>query len=214
MNVIMAFAVFASLVNGAAVPATIASTGRAISLSFESLNAQHVDIGKRDIELGNEEYMSMWWSGQDVINQQSYSAQEHSIALNQPALAAPEAPPAPSSSLSLSSLPASLSSSQSSPLSPSQQKCSDETSTSTSESHPQSQPIHIIEESGLPMDPAPANAAPSNIVVNNSVCRTGMMRCAGDGSFDTCLFGKWGTVRLCAQGTKCISQDDYIACTY
>ncbi|KAJ2477684.1 hypothetical protein IWW56_004183 [Coemansia sp. RSA 2131] len=153
--------------------------------------------------------MSMWWSGQDVINQQSYSAQEHSIALNQPALAAPEAPPAPSLSL-----PASLSSSQSFSLSPSQQKCSDETSTSTSESHPQSQPIHIIEESGLPMDPAPANAAPSNIVVNNSVCRTGMMRCAGDGSFDTCLFGKWGTVRLCAQGTKCISQDDYIACTY
>ncbi|KAJ2189474.1 hypothetical protein IW144_005600 [Coemansia sp. RSA 522] len=190
--------------------------------------------------------MSMWWSGQDVVNQQSYSAQEQSIELYQPMLALPKVPIVPSSSaylsslsssslsaylssLSSSSLSASLAMSQQSSL-PSVQKCSEETLASTSEFHPQSQPIHIIEESELPIAPAPAstapvsaapanaapaNAAPSNVVVNNSVCRTGMMRCAGDSGFDTCLFGKWGTVRLCAQGTKCISQDDnYIACTY
>ncbi|KAJ2776883.1 hypothetical protein GGI15_004695 [Coemansia interrupta] len=37
-------------------------------------------------------------------------------------------------------------------------------------------------------------------------CATGMMRCAADNmGFDTCLFGKWGTVRLCAKGTRCIT---------
>ncbi|KAJ2833215.1 hypothetical protein J3B01_004516 [Coemansia erecta] len=250
MNVIILF-VFASLVNGAAVPATIASIDRAVTLLPNSFIA-HVGI-ERDVELGNEEYMSMWWSGQDVVNQQSYSAQEQSIELYQPMLALPKVPIVPSSSaylsslsssssslsaylssLSSSSLSASLAMSQQSSL-PSVQKCSEETFASTSEFHPQSQPIHIIEESELPIAPAPAsaapanaasvsaapanaapsNAAPSNVVVNNSVCRTGMMRCAGDSGFDTCLFGKWGTVRLCAQGTKCISQDDnYIACTY
>ncbi|KAJ1719492.1 hypothetical protein LPJ53_005754 [Coemansia erecta] len=37
-------------------------------------------------------------------------------------------------------------------------------------------------------------------------CATGMMRCAPDNmGFDTCLFGKWGTIRVCAKGTRCIT---------
>ncbi|PIA19783.1 hypothetical protein COEREDRAFT_84391 [Coemansia reversa NRRL 1564] len=37
-------------------------------------------------------------------------------------------------------------------------------------------------------------------------CETGMLRCTGDKKgFDTCLYGKWGTVRSCAQGTNCVA---------
>ncbi|KAJ2883200.1 hypothetical protein FB639_002223 [Coemansia asiatica] len=45
-------------------------------------------------------------------------------------------------------------------------------------------------------------------------CVSGMMRCAPDNlSFDTCLFGKWGTIRACAKGTSCITLPEHsIAC--
>ncbi|KAJ1996113.1 hypothetical protein GGI25_003657 [Coemansia spiralis] len=45
------------------------------------------------------------------------------------------------------------------------------------------------------------------------MCTSGMLRCTNDMSFDTCVHGKWGTVRNCPPGTKCISvPSDSIAC--
>ncbi|KAJ1662734.1 hypothetical protein EV178_005638 [Coemansia sp. RSA 1646] len=45
-------------------------------------------------------------------------------------------------------------------------------------------------------------------------CVTGMMRCtSGRRAFDTCVHGKWGTIRKCPQGTKCAPvPEDSIVC--
>ncbi|KAJ2600996.1 hypothetical protein GGF39_001477 [Coemansia sp. RSA 1721] len=57
-------------------------------------------------------------------------------------------------------------------------------------------------------------ADPSGLQKGLNECVNGMMRCVSDNlGFDTCLFGKWGTVRACAKGTSCITlPDNNIAC--
>ncbi|KAJ2237478.1 hypothetical protein IWW45_000928 [Coemansia sp. RSA 485] len=57
-------------------------------------------------------------------------------------------------------------------------------------------------------------ADPNGLQKGLNECVSGMMRCVSDNlGFDTCLFGKWGTVRACAKGTSCITlPDNNIAC--
>ncbi|PIA19790.1 hypothetical protein COEREDRAFT_5594 [Coemansia reversa NRRL 1564] len=53
-----------------------------------------------------------------------------------------------------------------------------------------------------------------NIQNEDMGCTHGMFRCTADKrSFDTCVFGRWGTIRTCSQGTSCIPlSDNFIAC--
>ncbi|KAJ2614858.1 hypothetical protein H4S08_001510 [Coemansia sp. RSA 1365] len=53
-----------------------------------------------------------------------------------------------------------------------------------------------------------------NVQNEDMGCTHGMFRCTADKrSFDTCVFGKWGTIRTCSQGTSCIPlSDNFIAC--
>ncbi|KAJ2551320.1 hypothetical protein EV175_003735 [Coemansia sp. RSA 1933] len=52
--------------------------------------------------------------------------------------------------------------------------------------------------------PAAAAAEAAAAEGGYSECETGAMRCDADGQrFDTCVHGRWGTLRRCSQGTWC-----------
>ncbi|KAJ1832558.1 hypothetical protein LPJ63_003450 [Coemansia sp. RSA 2711] len=140
--------------------------------------------------------MVSWWSSEDEVNRNSYSELESSLD--------------EMTELILADSETSIQSSS--------HTCPDDAHSSSSGYYHESRPLSIIEESEPPLEAAPA-AAPSNIIVGNPaaetrVCSTGMMRCTDDKrGFDTCLYGKWGTVRTCAQGTTCMAvAGDSIAC--
>ncbi|KAJ1740027.1 hypothetical protein LPJ68_004162 [Coemansia sp. RSA 1086] len=175
------------------------------------LSNQH---NKREIELGNEEYMLSWWSSQDELNGELFTEMSQAIASSvQPLIVAPQ-PPLPSQHTCSSETGSSSINAAESP--------SFSAAESPSFSAAESRPLSIIEESGSPssVQPAETSAAPSLVVApaggDAPLCRTGMMRCTEDGGqFDTCLYGKWGTVRTCARGTRCVAiADDAIACAF
>ncbi|KAJ2454613.1 hypothetical protein EV183_001361 [Coemansia sp. RSA 2336] len=174
------------------------------------LRSQH---NKREIELGNEEYMLSWWSSEDKVNGELFTEMSHALASSvEPLVVAPQ-PPLPSSQHTCSETESSsLDAAESSSL---------DAAESSSMSGLESRPLSIVEESGSPssVQPAETSAAPSLVAApaaGDTLCRTGMMRCTGDGGqFDTCLYGKWGTVRTCARGTRCVAvADDAIACAF
>ncbi|KAJ2706340.1 hypothetical protein H4R19_005024 [Coemansia spiralis] len=72
-------------------------------------------------------------------------------------------------------------------------------------------PVHslsISEEAGSAAASEPAVSG-STAGLADSGCTTGRLRCTGDKTgFDTCLFGRWGVIRVCAQGTSCVDQGD------
>ncbi|KAJ2146226.1 hypothetical protein IW136_000661 [Coemansia sp. RSA 678] len=73
----------------------------------------------------------------------------------------------------------------------------------------------VVEEASLPFaSEAPATALAHPNGVENAECAAGMFRCTGDKrSFDTCVHGRWGTIRTCSQGTTCLAVDgNSIAC--
>ncbi|KAJ2151985.1 hypothetical protein J3F82_002981 [Coemansia sp. RSA 637] len=73
----------------------------------------------------------------------------------------------------------------------------------------------VVEEASMPFaSEAPATALAHPNGVENAECTAGMFRCTGDKrSFDTCVHGRWGTIRTCSQGTTCLAVDDNsIAC--
>ncbi|KAJ2722700.1 hypothetical protein H4S00_002673 [Coemansia sp. D1744] len=73
----------------------------------------------------------------------------------------------------------------------------------------------VVEEASMPFaSEAPATALAHPNGVENAECTAGMFRCTGDKrSFDTCVHGRWGTIRTCSQGTTCLAVDgNSIAC--
>ncbi|KAJ2454620.1 hypothetical protein EV183_001368 [Coemansia sp. RSA 2336] len=80
-------------------------------------------------------------------------------------------------------------------------------------SFPQSTLISVIEEpnAGPFQD---TNGMPVGVVGAREECAVGSFRCTDDKrGFDTCVYGRWGTIRMCSQGTSCIPVDGgTIAC--
>ncbi|KAJ2844775.1 hypothetical protein IWW36_005051 [Coemansia brasiliensis] len=82
---------------------------------------------------------------------------------------------------------------------------------------PQSTLISVIEETNAApfQDPSSSNK-PMNVIMDGGKeeCMVGSFRCTDDKrGFDTCVYGRWGTVRMCSQGTLCIPvEGGTIAC--
>ncbi|KAJ2628065.1 dolichyl-diphosphooligosaccharide--protein glycosyltransferase subunit 1, partial [Coemansia sp. RSA 1290] len=82
-----------------------------------------------------------------------------------------------------------------------------------SSAFPQSTLISVIEETNA----APfqgIDSTPMGVAGVREECAVGSFRCTDDRrGFDTCVYGRWGTIRMCSQGTSCIPVDGgTIAC--
>ncbi|KAJ2847156.1 hypothetical protein IWW36_003998 [Coemansia brasiliensis] len=232
------------VVSGVAVPAAesaAASSGCAMPLPLGGgINIAHLPFSislplpnqnkKREVELGNEEYMLSWWSSQDELNGELFTEMSHSLASSiQPLVVAPQPPPVSPHTCTGTSPANAADSSPINAAEPSSIDAAEPSSINAAEpsslGYAESRPLSIIEESGSPSSVQPAEVSAPSLLVspanspsndNAPLCRTGMMRCTDDGGqFDTCLYGKWGTVRTCARGTRCVAiADDAIACAF
>ncbi|KAJ2369769.1 hypothetical protein H4S01_000797 [Coemansia sp. RSA 2610] len=74
------------------------------------------------------------------------------------------------------------------------------------------QPLSVAEVSQAPEIATAEAKKPEGL--GSGECTAGMFRCTGDSrGFDTCVHGRWGTIRTCSAGTTCVAvEGNSIAC--